>query len=400
MGSPVNTSVEPETACPRAVKRRTPSVYFKGAVNTFKYILGREVNYYRKQPVDALFFITYRCTSKCRTCTLWQRCDAVGELSLEDWKRAVDMCHEMGVKGVELFGGDALLRMDVLVPLTAYIKTKNGMEADLVTNSNLLTDEAAEQLVTAGMDDIWFSIDGVSAWHNQIRGRDDAFERVDKAIDAVRKARGANGRPKLRANTTVSNLNYDHFDEVLAYAESKGMDFLHCEYAGEFWDELLDQSVIDGIRPNPYFIRQDGRSILATAEQARIIKAKLLQMKKDVRRMKISLQSDDIDRLTIDQMVTGFCDNRRCYITRSKVTIDPRGNVVGCGFFGDWKMGNIKEQHLRDIWDNDRHRRFMDHFTRRDMKICDHCIMGVQRNATLWQSVRNHINQALGRARQ
>jgi Fe-coproporphyrin III synthase len=400
MESPAKTRVEPETTYPKVVKRRRPSDYFRAGANSLRYILGREVHYYRKQPVDALFFITYRCTSKCRTCTLWQRSDSAGELSLDEWKRAVDMCHEMGVKGVELFGGDALLRLDVLIPLVAYIKTKDGMETDLVTNSNLLTDEVAEQLVAAGIDDIWFSIDGVSAWHNQIRGRDDAFEKVDKAIDSVLKARGAGCRPRIRANTTISNLNWDHFDEVLAYAESKGMDFLHCEYAGEFWDELLDRSVIDGVRPNPYFVRQEGRSILVTAEQARIIKAKLVQMKKDVRRMKISLQSENVDRLTIDQMTTGLCDNRRCYISRTKVTIDPRGNVVGCGFFGGWKLGNIKEQRLRDIWDNDRHRRFMKHFAKRDMAICDHCIMGVQRNPSFWQGVRNHINQALGRARQ
>ena len=395
------TEVLPETIAvgPKTVKRRTLGTYFKGAVNSLRFLLGREIHYYRKRPVDALFFVTYRCTSHCRTCTLWQRCDSAGEMSLDEWKRAVDMCGDMGVKGVELFGGDALLRLDVLIPLVAYIKSKDGMEADLVTNSNLLTDDVARQLVEAGIDDIWFSIDGVSSWHNKIRGRDDAFDRVDKAIDAVLRARGGRQCPRVRANTTISNLNYDHFDEVLAYAESKGMDFLHCEYAGEFWDELLDQSVIDGIRPNPYFIRQEGRSILVTAEQARIIKAKLEQMKKDVRRMRISLQAENVDRLTIGQMTTGLCDNRRCYITRTKVTIDPRGNITGCGFFGDWILGNIRERQLRDIWDNDRHRRFMKHFADRDMNICDHCIMGVQRNPNLWQGLRNHLNQALGRVR-
>lgn len=382
-----------------AVKRRTPFTYLKAAVTSFRYIGERELHYHLRKPVDALFFITFRCTSHCKTCTLWQRCDAVGELSLDEWKRVVDMCHEMGVKGVELFGGDALLRLDVLIPLIRYIKTKDGMETDLVTNSNLLTDEVAEQLVAAGIDDIWFSIDGVSSWHNRVRGRDDAFERVDRAIDAVLRARGSRCRPRIRANTTISNLNYDHFDEVLAYAESKGMDFMHCEYAGEFWDELLDRSVIDGIRPNPYFVRQEGRSILVTREQAEVIKDKIEKMKQAVREMRISLQTENVDRLTIQQMTTGLCDNRRCHITRTKVTIDPRGNVVGCGFFADWKLGNIRQQHLRDIWDNPSHRRFMKHFARGNMAICDHCIMGVQRNPSLWQSLRNHLYRAMGKVR-
>jgi MoaA/NifB/PqqE/SkfB family radical SAM enzyme len=178
-----------------------------------------------------------------------------------------------------------------------------------------------------------------------------------------------------------------------------GMDFIHLEYAGEFWDELLDQSIIDGVRPTPYFVRQGNRSILVDNRQARVVKEKVAQMKKDARRMNISLQCENIDKLTIKQMFSGDCDNRRCYITRTKVTIDPTGNVLGCSFFGDWILGNIRQQDLKDIWNNDRHKRFMKHFARRDMKLCRHCIMGVQRNPTPAQNIRDYINRALGRAR-
>ena len=122
-------------------------------------------------------------------------------------------------------------------------------------------------------------------------------------------------------------------------------------------------------------------------------------MKKDARHMNISLQCENVDKLSIDQMVSGFCDNRRCYITRSKITVDPRGNVIGCGFYGDWILGNVRKQHLREFWDGEKHRRFMDHFSDKDMKICDHCIMGVQRNPTPSQNIRDYFNRAIGRVR-
>ena len=389
-----------EDRCPSPLlKKRTPWTYLLAGVWFLGYLIRREVRYYRKRPIDTLFFLTFRCTSRCKTCTLWQRTDGSGEMTLDEWKRAADMCAEQGAEFFEMFGGDALLRPEVLVPLVAHIASKPGLQCGLVTNGNLMTEEIARGLVEGGIDDIYFSLDGVEQSHNQVRGNDRSFDRMNRAIDWILAARGDRKRPLLHTNTTISNLNYDRFDEVLPYAEQKGFDFHHLEYAGEFWDELLDQSIIQGVRPNPYFVRQGGVSILVNEEQARIIKAKVVQMKKEVRRMRISLQCENVDKLTIKQMTSGECDNRRCYVTRGKITIDPRGNVVGCCFYGDWIMGNVREQHLRDIWNNDKHRQFMKHFAAGDMKICDRCILGVQRNPTPLQNIRDYVNRALGRAR-
>lgn len=381
------------------IKKQSLKTYGAAVWDFARHLIRREIRYWRKRPIDTLFFLTYRCTSRCHTCTFWQRTDKSGEMSLEEWKRAVDMCAELGAKNIELFGGDALLRPDVLIPLTEYISSKKTLKSDLVTNCNLMTEKTARGLVAAGLDDLWISIDGVGSAHDRVRGRDKTFNRVEQTIEWIQDARGNGKRPLLHANTTISSLNYDTFDQVLPYAESMGMDFHHLEYAGEFWDELLDESIIDGIRPTPYFVRQGNRSILVDHRQARIVKEKVAQMKKDVRRMNISLQYENIDKMTIAQISSGDCDNRRCYITRTKVTIDPTGNVLGCSFFGDWILGNIRQQNLNDIWNNDRHRRFMEHFARGDMKLCRHCIMGVQRNPTPAQNIRDYINRALGWAR-
>jgi len=363
-------------------------------------LLRRELRYYTMRPIDTLFFLTYRCSSQCKTCTLWRRTGRGDEMALDEWRRAVDMSARLGARNYELFGGDALLRPDVLIPLTTYIKSKDGLTCDLPTNCNLMTRTVARDLVGAGIDNVWISLDGVYDDHNHIRGRDTTFDKVERTIDWLLDARGAGKKPLIHINTTISNLNWDVFDKVLYYAEGKGVDFHHLEYAGEFWDELLDDSVIDSVRPNPYFVRQDGVSILVDEEQARTIKSLIERMKRDVRGMDISLQCENVDKLTVRQMASGWCDNRRCYVTRSKITIDPCGNVLGCAFFDNWSLGNIRQQPLREIWNNGRHKRFMKHFRRGNIRMCDHCILGVQRNPTVTQNIRDHINHALGKARQ
>lgn len=382
-----------------SAKRRTPGVYIKAGMRFFGYLLRREIRYYGKRPIDTLFFLTYRCSSRCKTCTLWQRTDRADELTLDEWRRAVDMSAALGARNYEIFGGDALFRPDVLIPLTAYIESKPGLSCHLPTNCNLMTEKIARDLVEAGIQHIWISLDGIADAHNRIRGRDTTFDKVDHTITWLREARGSGKQPLIHIITTISNLNCDVFDRVLYYAEEKGVDFSHLEYAGEFWDELIDQSVIDNIRPNPYFVRQGEKSILVTEEQARAIKAKIEQMKKDVQQMKISLQPENMDKLTIEQMATGFCDNRRCYITRTKISIDPYGNVIGCPFFDTWSMGNIREHTLEEIWNNGKHKRFINHFSRGHIKLCGHCIMGVQRNPNVIQHIRDHFNRALGQVR-
>lgn len=381
------------------IKRRTPFTYLNEGFKQLGSLLRREYRYHRQRPIDTLFYLTYRCTSKCKTCTLWQRTDDANELTVDEWIRVADESAALGAKYFEIFGGDALLRPDVLVPLVKHISSKPGLISDMVTNCNLMTEKTAHELVEAGLNDLWLSIDGVAEDHNAVRGHDKTWTMLEKTVRWITDAKGDRKYPCLHANCTISNLNFDTFDKVLYYAEEQGLDCIHLEYAGEFWDELMDESTIDGVRPSPYFVQQDNRSILCNEEQAKVVKAKVEKMKQDVRFMNISLQCENIDKLTIRQMTDGLCDNRRCYITRSKITVDPRGNVLGCPFYGDWVMGNVRQQNLTDIWKNDKHKRFMKHFAKGPMKLCDHCILGVQRNPNPVQDIRDNLNRALGRAR-
>ena len=93
-----------------------------------KNLIKREIEYAFVTPTHALLFMTYRCTDRCKMCTIWKKgreVDAQGELTLDDWKKCVDMLGPENLEVIELFGGDGLIRKDVTIPLIEYIKTRN-----------------------------------------------------------------------------------------------------------------------------------------------------------------------------------------------------------------------------------------------------------------------------------
>jgi Fe-coproporphyrin III synthase len=364
-------------------------------IRQLRYLFQREIDYYRVRPRDALFFITYRCTSRCKTCTMWQRGKAGEELSLAEWQKAADMCHELGVKYIELFGGDALLRKEVVVPLIAHIK-KYPIEVDLVTNCNLMDQATAEGIVQAGLDSLWLSIDGVGESHDCVRGKDGFFSNVVNCIEVVKRARGKRKKPLLHCNTTISKFNVDAFEKILPFAEEAGLDFMQLEYAGEFLPEMVNQASINGVEPRPYFISQ-GDSILVDRTQAQVLKRKVQQLKKEARRMKISLMTENIDCLKTENLVTGEFGNKRCYVARFKITIDPYGNILACPFFSDHHLGNIKNEKMTRIWKNERHLGFLRSLVGIWPVFCKHCILGVQRNRTFWQLLQNRSRNLLGK---
>jgi len=387
------------TSIARKIRSRGVGNFLRAAGGKAEYWARREWGYLTVKPTDALFFLTYRCTSQCKTCTMWQRRSRENEMDLQGWKTAVDRCYEMGVRSIEIFGGDALLRKDVLVPLTEYMKSFPGLECNLPTNSNLMDEETALGLVHAGMDDFWVSIDGVASGHDRVRGRDGTFDRVVRCVDRLLKARGDGPTPSIRANCTISKYNADSFHEVLSFAEERGLDAVHLEYVGEFSPQVVEESSIDGIKATPYFVQQDDESVLVSEEQAYRIKERIEIVKTEALGMRTALLTQNIDKLTIENMVNGRFDNKRCYRIRFKVTIDPFGNVLGCPFFGDWVMGNIQDEDAGQIWRNERHKTFMRAFREGPLPLCNHCVLGVQRNPTLFQDVRDEFNRLSGRVR-
>lgn len=352
-----------------------------------KHFVRREIDYHRVKPALILLFLTYRCTSRCKACRLWQRKEHEPEMGLEDWKHFIDTMAGQGIENVEMFGGDALLRKDVLFPLCRYVRSKGIPNIDLVTNCNLMDEKTARDIVDSGVTKLYISVDGTGELHDYIRGVPGSFERIKKCIGYVRAARSGS-TPKIIINCTVSALNLDGFEKVLPFAEEVGADNVAFEYVGEFPRDCLTRSQIDGIVPEPYYMAE-GESILLTREQAIVLKQKLKTLKETARNMRVSLWCRNIDVLHIENLSGGVFPHKRCYICRQQMTMDPYGNIMPCPFFHRYTIGNVREQDTLAIWKNERHRNFLRHLDDQKVEMCKHCIVSVERNPTFLESIRN-----------
>lgn len=365
---------------------------FKKILISFGDIIEKEINYVSIKPTKALLFITYRCTSQCKMCTIWKygkKVDVQKELSLEDWKKCVDMLGPKNLKFIEIFGGDALLRKNVTIPLIKYIKNCNeNIIVEFPTNCNLIDEETALALVKVGVDRLYISLDGLIDIHDKIRGKSGTYSNVKKAIEYFVKAKTylKSKTPEIIINCTISSNNVDNFESIIPIVRDLGADIVDLEYVGEFREDNIQNTILDGVKPTPFYVNLSSSNLLCI-EEAYLLKKKMKKIRDLSKKFKIKIVTSVIDTLTIDNLINGTIPNKKCYICRNWVTIDPFGNVMGCFHYNNFIYGNIKDVPFKSIWKNNKHLSFIEAQKKGKIKICQNCVSGVNRNATFDQTI-------------
>lgn len=123
---------------------------FEYSIATLKRGASKSYHSYTYTPTDAIIFLTYRCTSQCKACNIWQRPVNIDEeLTWEQWLPILENLAKNNIKSIEMFGGDALLRKDLLLKMIKFC-TDNGIGTYFPTNSSSLTEKTVQGLVEIG----------------------------------------------------------------------------------------------------------------------------------------------------------------------------------------------------------------------------------------------------------
>jgi len=105
---------------------------------------------------------TNRCNLECRTCirNVWD--EPLGEMSSATFERIVEGLHSFSPPPTVFFGGlGEPLSHPHIVEMVEQAKTL-GSSVELITNGTLLTKDLSKQLIEAGLDLLWVSLDGAT----------------------------------------------------------------------------------------------------------------------------------------------------------------------------------------------------------------------------------------------
>ncbi len=165
------------------------------------------------------YYVTYRCNAYCEFCHFAEhgKFKNTPQATLSDFQSNVDQLAKLGVKFIDLTGGEPLLNIDI-AEMTAFAKSKK-MQTSITTNT-LLYSKFADKLA-GNVNLLHFSLDSPDEEeHNNIR-KINCFNSV---LESVEIAKSLGEYPDILF--TVTNETYKKLPRRHELASSKGLVLL------------------------------------------------------------------------------------------------------------------------------------------------------------------------------
>ena len=137
-------------------------------------------------PVHVVWEITLACDLKCLHCGSRAGHKRPAELTTPECLDVVKALARLGTREVSLIGGEAYLRKDWIEIIRAI--RSHGMYCAVQTGGRNLTPDRLDEAVTAGLNGLGVSLDGLAPLHDRVRNVPGSFAR---ALDTLRRAREA-----------------------------------------------------------------------------------------------------------------------------------------------------------------------------------------------------------------
>ena len=309
-----------------------------------------------------LLFLTYRCNLHCSFCLsfngYWQGEPSLSlpvavapQLSLRPARlvqemttsdiidRVIPQFLESNVQVVALSGGEVLVRRDAEIIFRELGKSKLGWCFD--SNMMLCTQPVAEAIIDASCDSVLVSLDGQREVHNRLRRNPRAYDKTTEGLQRLLHARSEtnNAKTKIILNFVLQPGNEPSPPHMVQLAADFGVDEIQFQLLSERkYQQLFDAEIA-------------AKSMYQAFELARNfgLPAALYPVSDPSLENLTSWFSMPLTKLQPDAFYRG------CRYIHNNLRIDPEGNVIPCL---EYKLGNILEEDLLDIWNGDAYRTF------------------------------------------
>lgn len=199
-----------------------------------------------RTPVAATFFLTNRCNFRCDFCHYpHYNNDKAQELTISQIDALFGKLARAGVVMVAMIGGEPFVRKDIYEAVQAISK---HMIVQITTNGWFIDDAAAERIFGAGAYMVSVSLDSSDPEvHNSGRGNPRSFDRVIRALEALKRAPKIAEDQLVCIESVLSGRNVQQAEQMIQLAESLGVKIVFQPFsAGHLEVNLEEMSSIDG----------------------------------------------------------------------------------------------------------------------------------------------------------
>lgn len=284
--------------------------------------------YMRDRPYSITMEVTSACNLSCVMCSTDSGNPGKNDLTLEDIYPFVEQVKKYKPTPFAISGGEPLIKKDIVLYMVKELSPVREIAVSIFTNGTLVTRDYAQQLRDAGLKIARVSLDGhTSEVHDAIRGKG-AFEKTVEGIKNLKEV-------GIHVNTVsvISKINIKYHREI--------RDFVR---------QIADSNDFVGVYP---WGRASEDLNLTTDESFDFRLA--------------SLESDKI--------VANVSARNRCNVGET-IYIKANGDIFPCFLlrFPEFKVGNIKENDLADIYKTDIIEELLK-ITVEDIEECKNCFV-------------------------
>ncbi|MFW5956222.1 MAG: TIGR04347 family pseudo-SAM/SPASM protein [Halorhabdus sp.] len=268
-----------------------------------------------------------------------------GELTTAEGRGLIEDLAQYGVQTLQLSGGEPLMRKDLAELIGAA--TDAGLAVTLATNGTLLTEDRAESLQEAGLSSVSVAIDGLPEHHDEIYGREGAFDDAMAGIEAAQTA-GLD----VSVRFTMTERNAGDMEEVIDMLALRGIErfeFYHLEY--DTRDEEIMTLDVDH-QAQRRAVRRVCDLTLDAHERGHGIETVLEGNYADggyvYQYAKEELGEDRADA------IRAFLDAQGGDPAGERIAdIDYQGNVHLTPFWQEYSLGNVRDRPFSAIWEDE-----------------------------------------------
>lgn len=345
------------------------------AIKAFEQRAKSFLNYHLKDgfssyPETISLFLTYQCNLRCTMCGQWGiegssrklAPEAMkAELPLDELKSIIDDVKFYG-PNITLFGGEPLLYKE-WAAIVRYIK-EAGLRCNIITNGMLL-EKHAEEIVSLGVNEIIFSLDGPREIHDKIRGSAGIFDKARRGLKAINTWKGKKRclAPLINISSTIFETNYRQMDKIVDAAEdllARSITFHHLIFLSHQTYERHNDLFRSLFNVTCQDWRGFVRKTLPDIEVEHLIDT-IRRIKKRVSPTNIyfypNLTDEEIRQYYTDFNFKPSSYKHRCISPWMVAYIFPDGTVRPCQSL-NYVAGNVREDSFQHIWNNQNYLKF------------------------------------------